>query len=283
MRKSLLAAAALMMPAAHAAAPPAPPVAVSASTFTYADLADLAAASPIVADVTVLRATRLKPAQAPGLAPGYARFYVEGAVLALIRGAQGLPGEVSWLVDLPLDARNRLPKLSKKTRLLLLATPGARAGEIRLAAPYAQFAWTPDLDARLRNVLTAMTAAAAPPRVIGIGSAFHVPGSLPDESETQIFLRTAENRPISLNVLRRPGEQPRWAVALGEMVDEAAAPPAPDSLLWYRLACFLPATLPPAATAELSPGDAAAAAEDYRFVITALGQCRRNMAAASGG
>lgn len=278
MRIPLLAVAALMMSSAHAApAQPAPPPAAPA--FTYADLADLAGLSPIVADVAVVRATRLKPAQAPGLAPGFARFYVEGAVQALIRGAQGLPGQIGWLVDLPLDTRNRVPKLPKKTRLLLLATPGGRPGEVRLAAPYAQFAWTPELDARVRGVLTAMTAADAPPRVTGFGNAFHVPGSLPGESETQIFLRTADNRPISLNVLRRPGEQPRWAVALGEMVDEAAGPPAPDSLLWYRLACTLPPALPQTATVDLSPADAAAAMEDYRFVMTALGQCRRNYAA----
>ncbi|TVV69650.1 hypothetical protein, partial [Sphingomonas solaris] len=245
---------------------------------TYADLADLAASAPIVADVQVVRATRLKPAQAVGIAPGFVRFYVEGTVLALIRGAQGLPGQISWLVDLPIEGV-RVPKLAKKTRLLLLATPGTRPGEVRLATPYAQFAWTPDLDARLRNVLTAMTAADAPPRVTGIGSAFHVPGSLPGESETQIFLRTADARPISLNVLRRPGQPPRWAVALGEMVDEAAGPPARDSLLWYRLACFLPAALPDTATAELAPADAAAAAEDYRFVLAALGTCARNYGA----
>ncbi|WP_231639264.1 hypothetical protein [Sphingomonas profundi] len=270
--------AALMAPPALAAAPVPPPAA--APPFTYADLTDLAAASPVVADVLVTRATRIKGDQAAGVAPGRVRFYVEAAVQSLVRGAQGLPGQVSWLVDLPLDARGRVPKLPKKARLLLLATTaGARPGELRLAAPYAQFAWTPELDQRLRAILTGLTAADAPPRVTGIGNAFHVPGALPGESETQIFLKTRDNRPISLNVLRRPGEQPRWAVALGEIVDEAAGPPARDTLLWYRLACFLPGTLPDSATAELSPADADAAREDYAFVVTALGACARNYAA----
>jgi hypothetical protein len=262
---------------AAAAALLAPAVASADAPFTYADLTDLAAAAPVVADVVVARATRLKPAQAPGVAAGFARFYVEGDVQALVRGAEGLPGHVSWLVDLPLDARGRVPKLAKKTRLLLLATTaGARPGEIRLIAPYAQFGWTAELDARLRAILTGLTAADAPPRVTGIGSAFHVPGSLPGESETQIFLRTEDGRPISLTVLRRPGEQPRWAVALGEMVDEAAAPPPRDSLLWYRLACFLPRDLPDTATNALAAAEAEAARTDYRFVVTALGGCARN-------
>ena len=264
-----------LAPAIGMAAAPAP---VSAAPFTYADLTDLAAAAPVVVDVTVTAATRLKGAQAGEVPAGLVRFYVEGDVNALIRGAQGLPGQVSWLVDLPLDARGRAPKLARKTRLLLLADLGTRPGELRLVAPYAQFAWEAGLDSRLRAVLTGLAAADAPPRVVAIGNAFHVPGSLPGESETQIFLKTPDNRPISLNVLRRPGEQPRWAVALGEMVDEAAGPPARDTLLWYRLACFLPATLPDTATAELSPADAAAAREDYSFVLKALGTCARNYA-----
>ncbi len=273
---SLTIAVSLPLSAAFAAPVQAPP---TAPAFTYADLTDLALSAPIVADVIVTAATRLKKEATAGLAAGSARFYVEGDVRALVRGAQGLPGHVSWLVDLPLDARGRVPKLAKKTRLLLLARPGTRPGELQLVAPYAQFAWTPELDGRLRGILTGLTAPGAPPRVIGIASAFHVPGSLPGESETQIFLKTDDGRPISLNVLRRPGEQPRWAVALGEMVDEAAGPPAPDTLLWYRLACFLPGDLPDGAAAELSAADAAAAREDYRFVASALGACARNYAA----
>ena len=107
----------------------------------------------------------------------------------------------------------------------------------------------------------------------GVGAAFHVPGSLPGEGETQIFLQTADARPVSLSVLRRPGEEPRWAVALGEIVDEAATPPARDTLLWYRLACFLPATLPQASTASLEEADARQASEDYAFVLARLGAC----------
>ena len=76
-------------------------------------------------------------------------------------------------------------------------------------------------------------------------------------------------------MLTRPGQPKRWAFALGEIVDEAAAPPAPDTLAWYRLACFLPRTLPDAAVSELAAADADAARTDYAFVIAALGACPR--------
>ncbi|MFN3436010.1 MAG: hypothetical protein ACK4ZY_16650, partial [Sphingomonas sp.] len=86
---------------------------------------------------------------------------------------------------------------------------------------------------------------------------------------------TANGAPISLSILRRPGEQKRWAVALGEIVDDAAAAPQRDTLLWYRLACGLPRALPATSLADAEPENAAAAREDYRFVLDQLGPCRR--------
>lgn len=246
------------------------------ASYTYADLADLAASAPVVADVAVTRATKLKREQAAGAPAGHQRFYVQGNVLSLIRGAQGLPGAVSWLVDIRVDAANRPPKLRKARLILLASTVAGRPGELRLAAPHAQLWWTAELDQRLRAIIVAMNAPDSPPRITGIANAFHVPGSIPGESETQIFLTTADRRPVSLNVLRRPGEQPRWAVALGDLVDEAAEPPARDTLLWYNLACFLPPSLPEAATAELEPQNTVAAREDYALIIAGLGQCARN-------
>src|SRR3546814_13668580 len=75
-------------------------------------------------------------------------------------------------------------------------------------------------------------------KITEVGDAFHVPGTIPGESETQIFLRTSDQRPVSLSVLRRPGEAPKWSVSLDEMVDESSAPAGRDTLLWYRLACL---------------------------------------------
>nr|MDP8994164.1 hypothetical protein [Pseudomonadota bacterium] len=127
-------------------------------------------------------------------------------------------------------------------------------------------------------ILQEAAAPGAPPQITAVGRAFHVPGSIPGESETQIFLQTADQRPVSLTILRRPGEQPRWAVALSEFVDETAVTPRRDTLLWYRLACTLPRTLPPQSLRDASRTEAAAIQADYRLVIDALGPCVRNRA-----
>ncbi len=270
----LLCAIAIFTTPAFAAALPEIPLPTAPA---YADLADLALAAPVVAGVTIGEATRLKGAYAADVPAGHARFYVAASVQSLIRGAQGLPGQVSYLVDVPLDAKNRAPKLVK-ARALVLASATGKPGELRLIAPQAQLPWTEPLERQIRAILTEANGAEAPPTVTGIASAFHVPGSLPGESETQIFLATADGRPVSLSVLRRPDEITHWAVALGEMVDEAAAPPAPDTLLWYRLACTLPSALPAAVTGALAEPDATAAAADYRLVMDGLGPCTRNYA-----
>ena len=249
---------------------PAPPA------LTYADLADLALAAPNVVHVRVDDSDALSDRETSNVPPGHRRFLVEADVVALIRGTSGLPARVSYLVDLPNDARGRPARIRGRTEYLVLAqTVPNRPGELRLVAPDAQLPFTPEHAERLRRILRDATGGAAPPRITGIGRGFHVPGSLPGESETQIFLQTADGRPISLNVLRRPGEQPYWAVALGDLVDAAAEPPRPESLLWYRLACSLPRSLPASSLSEAGPDEARAIVADYRLVLERLGPCAR--------
>ena len=245
---------------------------------TYADIADLVIASPLVIDAAIQSTAKIKGADAATVPPGITRFYVEADVLALVRGPGAIPPRVGYLLDVAPDADGRLPKL-KKARVLLFARPvSGRPDQVQLVTPSAQLAWDPASAALVGRVVGEALSNEAPPVVTGIGNAFHVAGSLPGEGETQIFLTTADRRPVSLSILRRPGEQPRWAVALSEIVDDAAAPPRRDTLLWYRLACTLPPVLPESATTSLAEADAVVAREDYRFVINALGPCARSAA-----
>jgi hypothetical protein len=258
-----------------AAAPVSTDSARPAAAMSYADLADLTLTAPVAAHVRIAQAIAVKDEQAPGLRPGSARLYVEADVIALIRSPGPLPERLAYVVDLPRDVRGKPPKLRKGGEFLLLAAAAGRPGEIRLVAPDAQLPYSPAAADRIRAIVREATGPAAPPRITGIGKAFHVPGAIPGESETQIFLLTADQRPVSLTILRRPGQTPQWAAALGEIVDDAAAPPAPSTLLWYRLACTLPPRLPAQSLAEAEPGHVAAIEADYRFVLEQLGACVR--------
>jgi len=264
---------------AASAQPARPETTPQIQSLSYADLADLATNAPVVAHLRVRDADLLGEREAPNVRAGFRRFLVEAEVIALIRGTGGIEGRVSYLVDLPSDSRGRPARIGRRAEMLVLATrvPN-RPGELRLIAPDAQIPFTPALAETLRAILRDSTGPNAAPRITGIGRAFHVPGSLPGESETQIFLQTADNRPISLNVLRRPNQRPRWSVALSEIVDDAAGPPDPDTFLWYRLACTLPARLPPDALREAGADEAQAIQADYRVIMDGLGPCRRTRA-----
>jgi len=241
---------------------------------SYAETAGQVLRAPLIVDARIRSASRVKDAEAPGLSPGRARFYVEADVLALIRGSNALPARISYLADVAPDARGRPPKL-KKLRVLLFARPIAgQANSVQLTGTDSQLEWTAGLDAQVRGITHETLAADAPPAVTGIGNAFHVPGSLPGEGETQIFLTTATNLPISLQILRRPDARPRWSVSMGDIVDDTAGAPPKDTLLWYRLACGLPAQLPASSLESEEPDNARIAAEDYATVRRELGPCR---------
>jgi hypothetical protein len=245
-------------------------------TLTYADLADLGAGAPVVAHLRIRGADRLGQREVTTVRAGFTRFEIEAEVVALIRGTAGLPARIRYLVDLPNDSRGRPPRITRRSEFLVMATrvPN-RPDELRLVTADAQIPFSPAAADMLRGIVRDASATDAPPRIVGIGRAFSVPGNLPGESETQFFLLTADQRPISLTVLRRPGEQVRWSVALGEIVDEGAAPPQPNTLLWYRLACTLPARLPADALSEAAPEEARTIETDYRVIMDGLGPCAR--------
>ena len=250
------------------------PAAAVAVQPTYADLVDLADRARLVARVELRDVVRLKPEQAPNLRPGTARIFVKAKTRAVLVG-EALGESVGYLADVPLTAKGKLPKLEKRQALIFARAVPGRPGELQLVAPDAQLAWDPALEGRVRAILTELVAPGAPPRVTGVREVSFVPGNLVGEGETQIFLSTQAGDPVSISVVRRPGQAPTWGVAFGEIVDQAARPPARDTLAWYRLACFLPNSL---SNATMLTGDDAArraAAEDYRWVRAQLGACPR--------
>lgn len=254
--------------AQEAPAPP-PPQA------SYADLVSLADRAEMVVRAQIRSQIALEPERAVGVAPGFARLYIEAQTLGLISGASGVGEQLRYLVDVPLDSRGKVPKLKKQEVLIFARAVPGRPGELQLASETAQFIYTPQFEARLRPVLAALAAPDAPPVVTGISDALSVPGNLAGESETQIFLATGNGSPVSITVLRRPGRPPSWGVSWGEIIDQSARPPQPESIEWYRLACTLPPRLPADANLSQDGAARAQAARDYALVMGALGPCGR--------
>jgi len=247
----------------------------AASALTYADLADLSLPADIVLRGQIRTIMRLKPAESPGLAPGFARVYVELKTQALLFG--GDVGEsVRFLADIPLDDRGRLPKLSRTQVIVPARRVAGKPGDLLLVAPDAMLPWSAATETQVRAILTERVQPEVPPRITALREALHVPGNLAGEGETQLFFATEAGKPVSLSVIRRPDSAPTWGVSFSEIVDQAAQPPQPNTLAWYRLACSLPATLPDSANISDSEENRAIAVEDYALVMHDLGPCLRS-------
>jgi hypothetical protein len=267
--RSALAAALLLVSAAVGAADSPPP---AAPAPTYADLAALSDGTPLVLRAQVTGVAPVEPARARGVKPGHQRLYVEAKTQALLFGESPVGEALKYLVDVPLDAKGKVPKLKKQT-VIVFARP-ARPGELQLIAPDAQLAWSPALEPRLLAILGELTTPGAPGAVTGVREAIHVTGALAGQGETQLCLSTAAGEPAAITVTRAPGSAPAWSASFSELVGASGAPPR-DTLAWYRLACSLPAALPPRAHVSPQAHDRAAAEADYRFVLDQLGPCAR--------
>lgn len=249
--------------------------AAPAQNVSDADLIDLADYADLVVRAKVRKQSQVAPERAPGLRPGYARLYIEADTQSLIAGSSPLGERVRYLVDLPLDARGKVPKLKKQDVLLFARPVAGRPGELLLVAPDAQLPWTEALEQRTRLILEQLVAPGAAPRIVGVRDALSVAGTLAGESETQIFLDTVNDQPAAISVIRRPGMAPVWGVTFSEIVDQSVRVPPKGSLAYYRLACALPTSLPSEANLAREPADRARASDDYRFVVSQLGPCTR--------
>lgn len=266
----LAAFAALLLPDLALAADPPPP----APAVSYADLADLADSAPLVLRAQLRKLARVEPERASGVRPGRGRFYAEAKTAAMLAGEGVVMESLRYLVDLPLDARGKPPRLTKQAVLLFAAPVAGRPGELRLVTPDAQVLWDPASEASLRAILTELLAPDAPARITGVREAINVAGALAGEGETQMFLATRDGSAAAINVVRRSGAEPTWGVSFSE-VAEGGSPPRRETLRWYRLACFLPPVLPREVNLSESPAEKSQADADYQLVMRSLGACPR--------
>ncbi len=248
----------------------------SVPAVTYADLADLADSAPVVVLAQVRKVAPVEPERAPGVRPGWTRYYVEARTQALIRGTMPLGQSLRYLVDMPPEASGKAPRIKKKVVLLFAVSVRGPEGDLKLAAPDAQVLWTPDIEARTRAILTALVAPDAPPRITGVREALYVPGTLAGEGETQLFLDTPSHSAASITVQHHPGSPAAWGVSFSELAAQVGSPPQHDTLAWYRLACFLPNALPSGTNLSEDAASRAQAEADYRMVLGDLGPCPRN-------
>lgn len=257
------------------AAAAAPESAVSGPQMSYADFADLADSAELVLKVRIRKLVRVDDERASGLRPGTGRFYVRAETLSLLLGESAIGESVAYLADIPLDGRGK-PPLLKKQEVLLFARPvPGRPAELQLVARDAQISNDPMIEATVRSILTEMVSSDAPSRITGVNEVIHVPGNLAGQGETQIFLATEDRSAASITVQHYASGRAAWGVSFSELLANVGHPPREGTLAWYRLACFLPNSLPVGANVSETASSRRQAEADYRMILGELGACRR--------
>jgi hypothetical protein len=252
-----------------------PSFVIEADKASYADIADLVVIAPLIVDMTVRNVQKLSAEQSVGIPTSLERVLVEADVMALIRGEGGITPRIRFLLDVPKNAKGKIPKLQKQRMYLFGRQVTGRPGEVQLARPNALALYSTTNDALVRAITKEAVQANAPRRIASVSGAFHSAGTVLGEGETQIFLKTDNDQPLSLTILSRPSQQKKWAVSTAEIIDASATAPQRFTLLWYRLACDLPRSLLSDRVEGASNADITRAQADYKFVIESLGPCGR--------
>jgi hypothetical protein len=246
------------------------PAGAAAAPLSYADIAGLTLAAPVIVRATITGSERISAEDSPGLAPDKGRLLITAGVSAALIAPGTIPAQLAWLWDAPLDAKGKPPKPKGSAVLAFVAAPSGD-GKTRLIAGAGQQPATPELEAQVRAIATEARSGTAP-AITGISNGFRADGTVPGESESQFFLATADGKGLTMVVTRKPGEALRTAVSRGDVIDESAASVKPGTLLWYRLACTAPAKLP----ATAGGGDPALGA-DWQAGLASLGPCGRSI------
>ena len=235
---------------------------------SYADLADRTLAAPAVVRASIVKTERISEKDSPGIPAGHARLLVSANVEAALVASVSIVSSITYLWDAPLDPHGKPPRPKGDEVLLFIATPDA-AGQTRLIGSGAQRAWDAADEATVKAI-AGETRGGTVPVVTGVEHGFRDVGAIPGEAESQFFLTTADGRGLTLVVTTRPGEARRVTVSQADVIDESARPVRRETLLWYRLACFLPARAPASVAAD------AGLAADYRAALASLGECVRS-------
>jgi hypothetical protein len=256
--------------------------AVDSVGAAYADIADLVVIAPMIVDAKIRKATKIRPDQAIGVPLNRQRLLIDADVIALIRGQNGVTGKVRFVIDVPKNARGKIPKLPKQRVFIMANSVNGRPGQLQLVQPDGLIQYSPENDAMVRAITQEAVMLDAPQKVTGVTSAFHRPGTVIGEGHTQIFLATPDRQPISISVVSSPDAPKQWSVSTSELIEETNSTPARYTLLWYRLACGLPRALPADLVQSGDGNNAARAQADYKFVVNALGPCGRKRGKLAG-
>lgn len=247
------------------------------NSASYDDIMGVTLESELVVDIIAKKIKNLPASQSVGVRPDRKRILITGEVQSLIRGKNGLNSQVRFLFDAPIDSRGKIPKLKKMRFIAFGRHVTGRSDFIRLTRTASMVRYSDRVNTMVRGSIREAIAANAPQKITSISSAFHSPGTIIGEGETQIFLDTEFGQPMAISVTSKRGQNRRWSVSTSEVIDINATEPRRSSLLGFRLACSLPRSLNPSIIESNNREDREKALSDYKLIIDSIGPCQRNL------
>lgn len=244
---------------------------------SYDDMMAIIIDSNLVVDIIVRKVKKLPPSQSIGAPIGKERLLITANVQSLIRADRGINSEIKFLYDAPVNSRGKIPKLKKQRFFAFGRNVANRPDFIKLTYTDSILPYDAQMDLMIRSAITEVIAPNAAQKITGISSAFHSPGTIIGEGETQIFLNTEFRQPMALSVVSTGNQSRSWSLSTSEVIDINATEPRRSSLLGHRLACSLPQNIEPSKIESSDPRDSRKAADDYNFVKNAIGPCVRNI------
>lgn len=243
---------------------------------SYDDIMSITLESELVVDIVARKIKKLPDSQTIGVRADRKRILIIGEVQSLIRGQKGLSSEIQFLYDAPIDSRGKIPKLKKKRFIAFGRHVTNRSDFIRLTHTASMLPYSDAINERVRSSIREAIAADAPQEIISVSSAFHSPGTIIGEGETQIFLETKFGQPMAISVTSKRGQNRRWSVSTSEVIDINATEPRRSSLLGYRLACSLPRSISPNIIEANNQSERQKLLSDYKLILDSVGPCERS-------
>jgi hypothetical protein len=262
-------ASAILFATGAAAPVPAPPLPARQS---YAEMARLYLASPIIVRAQVRNESKLSKAEAALLAPvpaGQARQWLTVDLQSALKAPDMMPARVRFLWQGELAANGKPPKLKKQSMLLFLRqvetagdNPSFGLTEIGAALP-----WTDGDEAHLRSVALEYGLS-----VKGMRQVFVTLSDGDTSARFVHFLFETRNGAPLVAIVEEQGQQWQMRTTTTDL-DQDAQAVKPETLLWYHLACGLDLQAPDAVRRLPDRDERAFAERAWQAMHNLLGPC----------
>jgi hypothetical protein len=256
----------------------APPLVAQTNLTPYPVAARLYLSAPVVVRGLVKGQSKLAKKDNAGLPPlpaDQGRAMLEMELQGALKAPDALPSTLKFLWQGPLDAKAKMPNFKKQILLAFLTSVTANgATGYGLIDVNSIKSWSQAEEAQLRAIASAAQDPAQRGLAIkAVRTAFvTVPEDGNSEPYVHILFDTQNRAPLAAIMTK---QTTGWALrtTLTDLDQDAIAVQR-QSLLWYHMACGLPASPPPAVANQASDAEKVLAVEAWSAMLEQLGPCR---------